>query len=540
MNIAESVTVKIKEYIQPFERLLALDELAAITGSKPTPLDGNLDSAIHFSVSAPKELRELTDTLTYWESVGGQSLNVTRQLLLESTSLVARNGMDLRDLAGSLAGCADAKKPNKRCLRYATHGIHEYRGKFFPQLVGALINSANVPTDGMVLDPMCGSGTTLVESVLAGRAAYGLDMNPLSVFVTGVKCDLLKITAETLISSYQKLIDAIAQPIAADQERYFDTLLEGDQGYLIRWFSPAILAELDGIMAAIQVVQDSVIQRFFLVVLSNILRQVSWQKEDDLRVRREVKEFVPGTAISAFLKKAEHETKQVAAFQWQNKGYVLGNHFVYEADARYASRKLDNVVGKVDAIITSPPYATALPYLDTDRLSLIYLGLLPRKSHRNHDLYMIGNREITERTRAGYWEKFEQNKVFLPTETCALIEKIEYLNTKGEAGFRRRNLASLLSKYFFDMKDAFVQQFLLLRDGGQIHMVVGNNTTTADGEKLEINTARHLLLIAEMTGFEIKKSIGMEMLGSRDIFRNNAMKSEQIIIAQKPNNIRSV
>ena len=39
-----------------------------------------------------------------------------------------------------------------------------------------------------MLDPMCGSGTTLVEARLSDRTAYGLDMNPLSVFITDVKC----------------------------------------------------------------------------------------------------------------------------------------------------------------------------------------------------------------------------------------------------------------------------------------------------------------------------------------------------------------
>ena len=104
-----------------------------------------------------------------------------------------------------------------------------------------------------------------------------------------------------------------------------------------------------------------------------------------------------------FLEEARRSTKTVAAFGALCGRGGLGKFSVEEADARLAATALEQLVGKVDVIITSPPYATALPYLDTDRLSLIYLGLLSRREHRSRDTLMIGNREITERTRAAYW-----------------------------------------------------------------------------------------------------------------------------------------
>ena len=97
---------------------------------------------------------------------------------------IARNGAAAGALPKTVRMLVPSTLPNKRCLRYATHGLHEYRGKFFPQLVRALMNIARLPEDAVVLDPMCGSGTTLVEARLSGRRSYGLDMNPLSVFVT--------------------------------------------------------------------------------------------------------------------------------------------------------------------------------------------------------------------------------------------------------------------------------------------------------------------------------------------------------------------
>ena len=99
-------------------------------------------------------------------------------------------------------------------------------------------------------------------------------------------------------------------------------------------------------------------------------------------------------------------------------------------------------------LITSPPYATALPYIDTDRLSLIILGLLPRKDHRGCESQLIGNREVTEGQRQKHWETYQARKSELPNAVCELIDTVAKANHKNDVGFRRRNLPALISKVF--------------------------------------------------------------------------------------------
>ena len=65
-------------------------------------------------------------------------------------------------------------------------------------------------------------------------------------------------------------------------------------------------------------------------------------------------------------------------------------------------------------------------------------------------------------------------------------------------------------------------------------LVVGNNRTTAGGEPVEIRTAEHLGRIAKSLGFRMVESLSMDMLVSRDIFRQNAMPSEHILRLEKP------
>ncbi|MXY04302.1 MAG: site-specific DNA-methyltransferase [Gammaproteobacteria bacterium] len=527
------LTCKIKNYIQPFERRLALDELRALAPGTVHPTDGDEATASTFSLTGAVNVGALRDALAYWRSVGPEPEGLTKQVRGEATVAVARNGMALGDLGNGAGRRTLLKPPRKRCLRYATHGLHEYRGKFFPQLVRALINAASVPEDGIVIDPMCGSGTTLVEARLAGRCAYGLDINPLSVFVANVKCLSLSLSPKSLAAACESLHRSLDGIVARGQRCYFDSLPERDQDYLCRWFAPRVLDELDCVQQAIGNLRTSALRDYYAVALSNILRGVSWQKDDDLRVRRQMNELPGGAVIERFLKEALRSTKVVGAFIAERGRAGLGTYVMQEGDARIAADTMPQLTGRADAIITSPPYATALPYIDTDRLSLAYLGLLPRGDHRSRDLLMIGNREVTERCRLAYWTFYQTNRALLPKGTGALIDRIHELNSTHEVGFRRRNLPALLSKYFFDMREVLGQMFILLRPGGIAFMVIGDNRTTAGGELVKINTADHLTAIAESVGFRKVDDVPMEMLSSRDIYRKNAMPSERIVALRR-------
>ena len=531
----EALTCRIKEFIQPFERQLALQELHALASGPVIPVDGDYSTALIFSVARESDERALRESLAYWRSVGDDAEGLTMQLRGEATLGIARNVVPISRLSETVRTLVPLKLPKRRCLRYATHGLHEYRGKFFPQLVRALMNIARLHDDAVVLDPMCGSGTTLVEARLSGRLGYGLDMNPLSVLISDVKCQALTLKPSQLAVACEELRMSI------NGERLFQRKSEspilisnGDQAYLERWFAPQVLSELGRIEIAIRGLPTEKVRNFYRVCLSNILRGVSWQKNADLRVRRENSEPATGETVTRFLDEAARSTRTVAAFLAERDGIGLGHHAVREADARRAADILPDLVGKVDAVITSPPYATALPYIDTDRLSLIYLGLLPRQDHRTRDTLMIGNREVTTRGRKELWEYYEANRCYLPHTTRRLIERIDELNKGGTVGFRRRNLSALLSRYFFDMREVMRQMLTLLRPGGSMFLVVGNNRTTAGGQPIEIRTAEHLSEIANSVGFRLAGDIAMDMLVSRDIFRKNAVPSERIVRLEKP------
>ena len=227
------------------------------------------------------------------------------------------------------------------------------------------------------------------------------------------------------------------------------------------------------------------------------MRSVSWQKIDDLRVRKEIRLDVDTDPKKEFLEELARSVRAVLALRYQEKSTQFLAHHIVAGDARRCSEVWSKHKGKVDVVITSPPYATALPYLDTDRLSLCYLGLLPRPEHRTRDQLMIGNREVTDRIRREYITRFESHGTSLPMSVRSIIKKIENLNEGTGVGFRRRNLPALLSNYFFDMRDVLSGIFDLLKAGSGAFIVVGNSHTIAGGKRVDIETARLLGEIAK-------------------------------------------
>ncbi|MHB9131126.1 MAG: TRM11 family SAM-dependent methyltransferase [Armatimonadota bacterium] len=81
---------------------------------------------------------------------------------------------------------------------YATHGLFPYRGKFHPQMVKALLNAMGLHPGETVLDPMMGSGTTLIEAATMGINAIGYDVSPLCTLMTRAKVDALNIDPSLL------------------------------------------------------------------------------------------------------------------------------------------------------------------------------------------------------------------------------------------------------------------------------------------------------------------------------------------------------
>lgn len=123
-------------------------------------------------------------------------------------------------------------------LRSRLHNLHPYPARFIPQIPANLIKLFPPATGTAVLDPFCGSGTTLAAAVERALPAIGVDLNPIAALISKVK-------TTPLLSPVRPAADEILA--AARSTRTSVPLLPR----LDHWFEADVQEALAGIVAQI-------------------------------------------------------------------------------------------------------------------------------------------------------------------------------------------------------------------------------------------------------------------------------------------------
>lgn len=412
--------------------------------------------------------------------------------------------------------------------RYSVHGLHEYKGKFNPQVVRSLFNIYNVKSGDKILDPFCGSGTTLVEAAHDNISANGTDINPLAVFITNAKIDALSISAleiskskETFFKNYLTIKSKLVLDDSAQRIQY-----------LKNWFPIEVLTDIEALKFAAHEVNDS-ISNIFLVIISNLLRDYSFQEPSDLRIRRR---FSPlpetplihqlKTSIDFFVSNLKQFQTSFIPFKSTNRASNSDIKTSKQVDA-FAS---DN---SFDFAITSPPYATALPYIDTQRLSLVWLDLISAKEIKPLESDLIGSRDFKAKSEQQKWQHcLLHNKKTLPKEIYSFCIDLNN-KLKPSEGFRKKALPSLLYRYFYDMSLAFTEVHRLLKKDKYFCLIVGHNHTNIGGQRTDINTPEFLSYVGKQIGFTVHEIIELDAYQRYGLNSSNAVQKESLIVFKK-------
>ena len=112
---------------------------------------------------------------------------------------------------------------------YLTHSLHPYPAKFPPQLPRTVLKKYG-SADMTVLDPFCGSGTTLVEARLLGFNAVGVDVNGLSTLLSKVKATPLTNCEIQEIKEFIKRVEAEQAKCAGEADRRLGALVPAQCG----------------------------------------------------------------------------------------------------------------------------------------------------------------------------------------------------------------------------------------------------------------------------------------------------------------------
>ena len=256
---------------------------------------------------------------------------------------------------------------------YLTHSLHPYPAKFIPQIPNALIQELSSVGD-TVLDPFCGSGTTLVEALLLKRHAIGVDANPLACLIARAKTTRLE---ETDIGSLHQLM---GQTNALFEQRRSGTLplfpnetIAGIVGQhpnfdgLDFWFDPDVISELSTLKALCLAARSEPARQMALATFSSIVVAVSRQDSDTRYVRRD-KSIKPGEVLQRFSRALDSAiTRAIELTDLIEPRFKCK---IVHADT------LDGPnVGPVDLVVCSPPYPNAYSYHLYHRSRMLWLDM---------------------------------------------------------------------------------------------------------------------------------------------------------------------
>lgn len=270
---------------------------------------------------------------------------------------------------------------------YATHGLFPYRGKFHPQMIKGLMNIMGLKPGDIVLDPMMGSGTVLVEACLMGINSIGVDSSPFCRFMTQTKIDALTMSlsrAKKALFNYEEVFTYFEKQVGKPNQgtknrrttptKHFMPIMEPaatyatkkDRGQLTDkeretsdTYNLLLLAYLDSAGYSERSGRRSPLDQFKAIL------------ERYLFVAEKIQNVLAGV---------ESDLAHAEALQGDSRSLMLGD-------------------ASVDGIIFSPPYSFAIDYLRNDSFHLDFLGveidklresmigLRGRKLHEKFELY---------------------------------------------------------------------------------------------------------------------------------------------------------
>lgn len=248
-----------------------------------------------------------------------------------------------------------------------THGLHRFPGKFIPQIPRYIFKCC-LPDSGPILDPFCGSGTTLVECMVAGRACIGTDLDPLAILLAKAKTTPLNAGE----------LKGVERALSLAQIRKTQGNWRPEVPTLSHWFSESAVEQLSAIKASCLELPPKT-RAFALCVFSSIIRRVS--NADDQTQKTYVSHTkkktppAPFDLLPVFVNRALPRMAQfTAAVKSPNPAKV----FRHDARESYSSESFRHIV-------TSPPYIDSIDYVYNQMLE--YFWLLPELGLHTHDAF---------------------------------------------------------------------------------------------------------------------------------------------------------
>lgn len=330
--------------------------------------------------------------------------------------------------------------------------IHPFPARMAPSIVWDALSDTDHPL--RILDPMAGSGTTLVCAREKGHYAIGCDTDPLALLIA--KAWTSDVDTEKLYDCARKVLQE-ARHMASQitfENAYPESADDETRRFIDFWFDDENRRQLTALSASIaHVVSDRekillwcAFSRLIITKTAGASRAMDVSHSRPHRVY----DIAPIRPFDKFLKWVEI-INRTAPFRITD-GATINSPIV---DIRSAdARELPIKSQSVDMIITSPPYLNAIDYVRGHKLSLVWMGY-PIEYLRNLRSANIGSEKS--------YSKPPENAVYKAAEVMGTIEKLDKRRFK------------ILIRYLQDMNCVMKESARVLQRKGLALFVVGNS-----------------------------------------------------------------
>lgn len=415
----------------------------------------------------------------------------------------------------------------------AIHDWYRFVLSFPPHLVRDYVQRFDLPIGSCVLDPFCGTGTTLVECKRLGINSVGLEANPMPWFATNTKVDW-RPNPGALLKHAEKVADTAEEILLKGGISDFGglPLFPGDLSVpelkkLPNEVAKLILANsisplpLHKTLVLLEVLEKHSDEQFAaherLALAKAIVSDIS-----NLHFGPEVGVGKPkkdAAVIAAWLRRVTAMAHDLSNLSFDNSGQAN----VHLADSRKTSAVL--APNSIDAVITSPPYPNEKDYTRTTRLESVLLGF----TKSNADLRSVKHDLVRSNTRSVYKSDTDHLLVKGHGEIQRIAEAIEdrRIELQKTSGFERL-YSRLTTLYFGGMHRHLSDLRNVLRPGAQLAYVVGDQASYL---RVMIRTGQLLADIAASLGYEVT---GIDLFRTRLATATGEQLREEVVLLRWP------
>ncbi|MFN8386665.1 MAG: DNA methyltransferase [Anaerolineales bacterium] len=417
-------------------------------------------------------------------------------------------------------GRANKLNPQDR----AFHDWYRFVLSFPPHLVRDYLNKFGLDKNSVILDPFCGTGTTLVEVKLAGMRGIGLEGNPFPHFASTVKTNWALDADELSLRTRQIADQALAslKSQGIDDNLSFGNLKDIklktlspdiEKLLLTNSISPLPLHKTLVLFECLQQHKEESFYGHALLALGNALVF----KISNLHFGPEVGVKKPKDDMSVIANWLL-EIEKIANDLRRVEGQPFPETKVHLADARTRAMLEPT---SINAVITSPPYPNEKDYTRTTRLESVLLGFINSKE----ELRELKRRLVRSNTRGIYKEDDDDKLISDFPEIQRIADEIEKrrIELGKDSGFEK--LYPRAAKlYFGGMAKHLADLRKILRPGAQLAYVVGDQASYL---RVMIRTGQILGDIAQKLGYELT---GIDLFRTRLATATKEQLREEVVI----------